>query len=302
MLNLTTINENSPLKQIDGDNLKKRNLFLSIKRDDLLHPSINGNKWRKLKYNLSAMQTQKKSELLTFGGAFSNHIYACAAAGRLLNFKTHGIIRGPKLDLNNPTLQFAQHCDMQLHPVTRLEYKERNNTDYIIQLQKQFPNAYILPEGGTNKAALQGGKELAQSLPDADFIICPTGSGGTLAGLIEGSNKATKVLGIAVLKQAEYLIKEIKILSQAAREQNNWQLLTEFHGGGYGKFTPELWQFCQTMQAQYQLPLEPIYSGKMMYALWQLIEQDFFPAGSRIIAIHTGGLQGLNGLRYRKLI
>ncbi|MGB0948327.1 MAG: 1-aminocyclopropane-1-carboxylate deaminase/D-cysteine desulfhydrase, partial [Pseudoalteromonas marina] len=132
--------------------------------------------------------------------------------------------------------------------------------------------------------------------------ICPTGSGGTLAGLIEGSNTATQIIGIAVLKQAQYLIDEVRELSCKAKSQTNWQLLCDFHGGGYGKFTPELWAFCQHMDIKHNLPLEPIYSGKMMYAIWNLIEQDYFPPGSKIIAIHTGGLQGLEGLKYRQLI
>ncbi|CAM3892862.1 MULTISPECIES: 1-aminocyclopropane-1-carboxylate deaminase/D-cysteine desulfhydrase [Pseudoalteromonas] len=292
----------SALQKITCPLLSEKKISLSVKRDDQLHPLISGNKWRKLKYNLMAMQAQGKTELVTFGGAFSNHIHACAAAGKHFNIKTHGIIRGPELDWQNPTLQFAKQCGMQLHPVTRLEYRERQNPDYFAQLQARFPNAYILPEGGTNKAALQGCSELAKSLPQADFVICPTGSGGTLAGLTEGCDNSTQILGVAVLKQAEYLINEIKSLSPIAAQQQNWQLLTQFHDGGYGKFSSELWQFCLMMQSQHQLPLEPIYSGKMMYALWQLIEQDYFPEGSRIIAIHTGGLQGLDGLRYRQLI
>lgn len=294
--------ENTPIQQIDSELLKKRNLFVGIKRDDQLHPLLSGNKWRKLKYNLLRMQSLGKTELLTFGGAFSNHIHACAAAGKLFNMPTRSIIRGPDLDPNNPTLQFAAQCGMQLQAVTRLEYKKRHDLAYLTQLQQRHPNAYILPEGGTNQAALVGCKELAQSLPEHDYLICPTGSGGTLAGFIEGSTTSTQVLGVAVLKQAQYLIDEIKTLSLKASQQTNWQLLTQFHDGGYGKFSAELWQFCQQMQSQQQLPLEPIYSGKMMYALWQLIEQDYFPSGSKIIAVHTGGLQGLAGLKYLKRI
>lgn len=296
------IDENSQIQQIDSSFLKKRNIYLGIKRDDLLHPLISGNKWRKLKYNLAYMQKINKTELLTFGGAFSNHIHACAAAGKEFNIKTHAIIRGPELDNNNPTIQFAKHCGMNLHVVNRIEYRKRHDTEYLYVLQERFPNAYIIPEGGTNEHALLGCQELVQSLPEHNYLVCPTGSGGTLAGLIEGSASTTQVIGIAVLKQAEYLSEEIKKLSARANNQTNWQLLTEFHDGGYGKFSPELWQFCQDMGRTYNLPLEPIYSGKMMYALWQLIEQDYFPSGSKIIAVHTGGLQGLNGLKYRGLI
>jgi len=302
MLNLFNIEKDSPVQHIVSECLKKRNIRLSIKRDDLLHPLISGNKWRKLKYNLQYMQATNKTQLLTFGGAFSNHIHACAGAGKLFNIKTHAIIRGPNLDINNPTLQFAKQCSMDLHAITRIEYKQRQDPDYLTQLQARFPHAYIIPEGGSNTYALAGCAELAKSLPEHDYLVCPTGSGGTLAGLIEGSLETTQLLGVAVLKQAEYLNKEITALSKKAAQQSNWQLLTQFHDGGYGKFTRELWQFCQTMQQQYNLPLEPIYSGKMMYALWQLIEQDYFASGSHIMAIHTGGLQGLDGLKYRGLI
>jgi 1-aminocyclopropane-1-carboxylate deaminase len=302
MLKSFELNENNTIQQIDAPLLKKRNIYLGIKRDDLLHPLISGNKWRKLKYNLLRMQALKKTELLTFGGAFSNHIHACAAAGKQFNIKTRAIVRGPELDNTNPTIKFAQQCGMQLHVVNRLEYRQRNDESYLNALHVRFPNAYIIPEGGTNSLALLGCEELVKSLPEHDYLLCPTGSGGTLAGLIEGSDSTTHIIGVAVLKQADYLKDEIRKLSSKANSQNNWQLLTDFHGGGYSKFTPELWQFCQNMSHHHQLPLEPIYSGKMMYALWQLIEQDYFPAGSKIIALHTGGLQGLKGLKYRGLI
>ncbi|MEL0633065.1 pyridoxal-phosphate dependent enzyme [Pseudoalteromonas carrageenovora] len=296
------INENNYIQHIDSLFLKKKNIYLGVKRDDLLHPLISGNKWRKLKYNLTHMRKLNKTELLTFGGAFSNHIHACAAAGKEFNIKTHAIIRGPELDDNNPTIQFAKQCGMQLHVVNRIEYRLRQDEQYLTKLQARFPNAFILPEGGTNEHALLGCKELVHTLPEHDYLVCPTGSGGTLAGLIEGSEQSTQVLGIAVLKQAQYLIDDIKKLSNKAKNQNNWQLLTDHHDGGYGKFSSALWTFCQNMKHTYNLPLEPIYSGKMMYALWQLIEQDYFTPGSKIIAVHTGGLQGLNGLKYRGLI
>ncbi len=294
--------KSSPLYEITNSYITKKKIELFIKRDDLIHPLVSGNKWRKLKYNLIAVKEQRKTELVTFGGAFSNHIHATAAAGKLFGINTHGIIRGPELDLNNPTLKFAKHAGMTLHPVTRTEYRLRNQPEYLSQLQKRFPNAYILPEGGTNSAALQGVKELAKTLPEHDYLFCPTGSGGTLAGLIEGSKESTQVLGVAVLKNADYLKADITQLSKKAKYQDNWQLLCDFHDGGYGKFSDTLWSFCQSFSQEHSIPLEPIYSGKMMYAIWQLIEQDYFPKGAKIIAIHTGGLQGLEGLKYRGLI
>lgn len=293
----------SPLQTIYHPLLKKQQLTLQVKRDDLLHPLISGNKWRKLKYNLllmqKSMQEKHQKTVLTFGGAFSNHIYATAAAGKLFGFNTIGVIRTDALDPCNSTLRFAKACGMRLIAVDRKTYRKRHEAAYQQQLLATYNHAYLIPEGGTNHLATKGVQDLVKSLPEHDYLLSAVGSGGTLAGLINASDTA-KVLGVAVLKQADYLRQEINALT--AEAQCQWQLLTQFHGGGYGRFSPELWQFCQTMHQQHQLPLEPIYTGKLFYALWQLIEQGYFKANSRIIAIHTGGLQGLQGLRYRGLI
>ncbi|KZN58119.1 hypothetical protein N473_05095 [Pseudoalteromonas luteoviolacea CPMOR-1] len=292
----------SPLQTIKHPLLTAKKIQLQVKRDDLLHPSVQGNKWRKLKYNLIALKRQQSQCLLTFGGAFSNHLYATAMASKLFHIPAHFIVRGPHLDLSNPTIRFAKACKVNLHPVTRIEYRQRHDVHYLEQLKRQFPSAFIIPEGGSNQFALQGCKELAQSLPSSDYLCCAVGSGGTLAGILQGVHKTTKVLGFAVLKNAEYLNEEVTTLNPSALKLNNWQILTQFHGGGYGKFSAPIWDFCQTMKRDHHLPLEPIYTGKMMHGLWQMIEQDQFPQHSRIIAIHTGGLQGLDGLRYRHLI
>ena len=295
---ITSIKE-SPMQQIHHPLLRHHNVQLSIKRDDLYHPLIQGNKWRKLKYNLAAFQASECRQLLTFGGPFSNHLYATAAAGKLFGISTIGIVRGPELDMHNPTLRFAHACGMKLVAVTRKDYRLRQQKDYLSELKQRFGNVYILPEGGTNHAALRGVAELAQKLPGHDYLVCATGSGGTLAGLCAGHTQR-KVLGIAVLKNADYLNHEISKLTST--HHCDWQLMQHFHDGGYGRFSDKQWRFCQDFRATYQVPLEPIYTGKMMYALWQLIAQGYFPPGSRIIAVHTGGLQGLNGLRYRGLL
>ncbi|ESP95338.1 MULTISPECIES: 1-aminocyclopropane-1-carboxylate deaminase/D-cysteine desulfhydrase [Pseudoalteromonas] len=299
---LTSSHTESPLQTINHPLLVEKKIDLIIKRDDLLHPTVQGNKWRKLKYNLLELKRQQYQSLLTFGGAFSNHLYATAMASKVFQIPAHFIVRGPNLDPKNPTLRFAKACGVNLLPVTRVEYRQRHETDYLAQLQRQFPTAYIIPEGGSNKFALQGCKELAQSLPRSDYLCCAVGSGGTLAGLLNGIDDATHVLGLAVLKGAHYLNEEVTKLNPSAATKPNWQILSQFHDGGYGKFSAALWQFCQHMKRQYHLPLEPIYSGKMLFGLWQLIQQDYFPRGSTIVAIHTGGLQGLDGLRYRQLI
>ena len=292
----------SPVQEIQHPLLEQKESKLAIKRDDLLLPIISGNKWRKLKYNLINMQTQGCDSFVTFGGAFSNHLYACAMGCKAFNLKGHAIIRGPELDKRNPTIKMALACGMQLHTVDRKTYRQRHNPEYLASLQNQFPNSLIIPEGGTNQAALQGVVELAQSLPKSNYVVCASGSGGTLAGLAKGCTVNTHVIGVAVLKQADYLNHEIRQLLTTQHQGAPWQLLTGFHYGGYGKFTDAVWKFCEFMRQTFHLPLEPIYTGKMLFAIWQLIFQDYFPKGSSIIAIHTGGIQGLDGLKYKRLI
>ena len=292
----------SPIQTLRHPLLNHHNVSLSVKRDDLLHPIISGNKWRKLKYNLIAAHKQQCTNLVSFGGPFSNHLHALAAAGRIFGFSTTAIIRGPEIDSQNPTIRFLHACGMQCYAVDRKTYRLRNSPDYLSQLQAQFTSAFVIPEGGSNLFAIKGVAELSQSLPQFDHLITPVGSAGTLAGLIEGADQMQKIVGLAVLKQADYLIETIKTLSPKACTQSNWRLFTDFHGGGYGRFTPEIWQFCQQMRSDYYLPLEPIYSGKLFHGLFQLIEQGYFKSGSQLCAIHTGGLQGLAGLKYCKRI
>lgn len=292
--------DETPIQKINHSILVENKVSLFVKRDDLTHPLINGNKWRKLKYNLAHAKENNINQLISFSGPFSNHLFALASASRLFNFDTEVIVRGPELDADNPCLKFAAACGVKLTPVNRLTYKRRYDLNYLAELQQSKPKSLIIPEGGSNQLALKGMIELAQSLPKIDEVWCATGSGGTLAGLIEGLPETTKIRGVAVLKQADYLNETIKQLSPKAQQQNNWRLLTDFHYGGYGKFSEELWHFCQNLRDQ--LPLEPIYTGKLFFTLFKLIEQGHFAAGSKIMAIHTGGLQGLSGLKYRKLI
>lgn len=296
MQTITNITE-SPIQTIHHPTLDKYGLTLLVKRDDLLHPVIQGNKWRKLKYNILHLKQAGLEELVTFGGAFSNHLYATSMACKLFAIKAHLIVRGPEIDRHNPTLKMASACGLTLHPVSRVEYRQRNQPEYIQTLQAKFNNAYLIPEGGTNALALQGVEELAHSLPQSDYVMTAVGSGGTVAGLISGLPNHTQVLGVTVLKGTEYLAQEIHELITAQRCAP-WQLLHDFHHGGYAKTTPELLSFCHEMKVKYRLPLEPIYTGKLFYAIFTLAKQGYFKKGSVITAIHTGGLQGLDGLRY----
>jgi 1-aminocyclopropane-1-carboxylate deaminase len=301
----------SPLQVINHPLFVEKKLTVSVKRDDLLHPHISGNKWRKLKFNLIQARKQNINHILSFGGAYSNHIHALAAAGYHFGFKTSAIIRGEPHYANNPTLKQAQKWGMQLHFVSRKEYRERHEIVYLQALQDSHPDAFIVPEGGSNTFATPGIGELCNELKvqcnkRIDHVVTATGSGGTLAGLIVGfSNNQqavkTKITGISVLKQADYLIEEVNSLLQQVniKDPTHWQLQTQFHGGGYAKVSPLLSAFCLQFEQQTQIPVEPIYTGKMFYALFELIKQDYFSPGDNIIALHTGGLQGLQGLASR---
>jgi len=298
----------SPLQVISHPLLTEKNIFLSVKRDDLIHPTISGNKWRKLKFNLLHAEAQGIKNLLSFGGAYSNHIHALAAAAHLFNFNVTGIIRGEAHYASNPTLSQAQAWGMQLQFVDRKTYRLKAQQDYLTQLALDYPNTYLIPEGGTNAFAIPGVEEvvseLMQQIPQhniqqIDHLFTATGSAGTLSGLISGAIKHspnTKVHGIAVLKNADYLNQVVPELVPNAT-QVNWQLHTQFHEGGYGKVSTALAEFCQQFTSHTQIPIEPIYTGKMLYALWQMIAQNKFAEGSHIVALHTGGLQGLAGLK-----
>ena len=264
---------------------------ISIKRLDLVHPQISGNKFFKLKYNLLAAQQQGYKKLLTFGGAYSNHIAATAYAAQLFDFESLGIIRGEELASKplNLTLNTAQQFGMQLQFVMRETYRQKQSPAYLAQLQQDYPEYYVIPEGGTNPLAIQGCTEI---LSDADrqnyaLICCAVGTGGTIAGLIEASHSQQQVLGFFALK-GDFLCREIQQLT----EKRNWQITDQYCCGGYAKTTPELLQFIRTFEQQYNIPLEQIYTGKMLLGLIDLIQQGTFPKDHRILVIHSGGLLG----------
>ena len=308
--NTLFMTNNSPIQLIEHDLFKQRQITVQIKRDDLIHPIISGNKWRKLKYNLIHAKKNNKTSVLSFGGAYSNHIHALAFACYQQGLTSLGIIRGEAHYANNFTLTWAQRWGMKLIFVDRKTYKKRNQQDYLQQLQAQFPQSFIVPEGGSNELALPGMSEVIDELNQQtqfDSLLCPVGSGGTLAGLIMGDKNQHNLLGIAVLKQGmankHYLEDEVKaLLPASAKHYDNWRIEGNMHRGGYGKFTLQDLQRILAFSQQTNIPFEPIYSGKMVLALLDLIEQDYFPAGHKIVMLHTGGLQGLGGLSERQLI
>ncbi|AKD02548.1 pyridoxal-phosphate dependent enzyme [Pontibacter korlensis] len=292
----------APLQKLEDSLLQEQSVTLWVKREDLLHPHISGNKWRKLKYNLQEAKQQGYDTLLTFGGAYSNHIAATAAAGREYGFNTIGIIRGEEHLPLNPTLSFATSCGMQLHYISREKYRLKNEPDFLEELQRQFGKVYLLPEGGTNLLAVKGCTEIVQDIPlEYDYICCAAGTGGTLAGIVASLEGEKQVLGFPALKGGEFLQQEVEelVIAYGGQSYSNWQLITDYHFGGYAKIKPELIAFMEQFKQQHYIPLEPVYTGKMFYGLFDLIRKGYFKRGSTIVAVHTGGLQGNVGFKER---
>ena len=264
-----------------------------IKREDLNHVYASGNKWWKLKYNLVEAQKLGKKSLLTFGGAYSNHIYATAAAAKEIGLKSIGIIRGEEVQPLNHTLSFAESCGMKLHFVSREEYRNKTTDDFIQQLQNKFGDFYLIPEGGTNELAVKGVAEFGSALineVDFDFLCLPVGTGGTMAGIVKALAGRKKILGFSVLKGAGFLNHEVK--KWVGSSFDNWSIVEDYHFGGYAKTTDELIKFISEFEKQHQLPLDQVYTAKMMFGVFDLIKKGFFKSGSTILVLHTGGLQG----------
>ena len=275
--------------------LKAENFQIAVKREDLLHPLISGNKFRKLKYNLEEAKKLQHDTLLTFGGAFSNHILAVAAAGNEFGFKTIGIIRGEELAgkySQNPTLQKAEQLGMNFVFVSREEYRYKAEAKYIEDLRQKYGDFYLIPEGGTNALAVKGCEEIV-TLDDAefDYVCCAVGTGGTISGIINCSKPCQKVLGFPALK-GDFLQEDIRKFAT----NDNWELITDYHFGGYAKTTPQLIDFMNDFYEQYKIPLDPIYTGKMVFGVFDLIKKNYFSKNAKILLIHTGGLQGIKGM------
>ena len=288
----------SPLQKIEGDLLKKKQIELYVKRDDLIHADIQGNKWRKLKYNLYNARLSGINTLLTFGGAYSNHIYATAAAAKLFHFRAIGIIRGEEPEVLSSTLQFAAAQGMELYYMDRESYRQKDDPANIESLHVQIGDFYLIPEGGTNVLAVEGAEEIIDEIDiEFDYICTAVGTGGTLAGLVAGLKGAKHTIGFSSLKGQDTLTAAVKqlVVDFCGQEFSNFVINTDYHFGGYAKVKPELITFIKDFKEEYDVQLEPVYTGKMFYGLFDLIEKDYFPKGARIVALHTGGLQGLSG-------
>ncbi|MFA5298772.1 MAG: pyridoxal-phosphate dependent enzyme [Lutibacter sp.] len=288
------------MQQIHFSEIENSGVTLFIKREDELHPFISGNKYRKLKYNLEEAAKQNKSTLLTFGGAYSNHIAATAAAGFNFDFKTIGVIRGQELGNNlgetienNPTLKFASAQNMQFEFVSRADYLTKTSHEFIASLKEKFGNFYLIPEGGTNSFAVKGCEEiLTKEDAKYDYICCAVGTGGTISGIINSMKNHQKVIGFPALK-GDFLQNEVR---KYILKQHNWSLNTNYHFGGYAKVSEELIIFINKFKRETTISLDPVYTGKMMFGITDLVKNGFFENGTKILAIHTGGLQGIEGM------
>ncbi|MDR0224385.1 MAG: pyridoxal-phosphate dependent enzyme [Myroides odoratus] len=266
---------------------------LFIRREDLLHPEVSGNKFRKLKYNMEAAVSEGHRQVLTFGGAYSNHIAATAAAGRIVGMQTIGVIRGEEIQENyreNPTLKKAEEDGMRFKFVTRTEYRTKDSTAFLTKLAEEFGDFYLVPEGGTNEKAIKGTEEILKEEDGIyDYVCCAVGTGGTIAGIINRSFSHQQIIGFPALK-GDFLMLEIK--KYVSKE--NWRLETAYHFGGYAKYNADLLKFIRHFERDTGILLDPIYTGKLLFGIFDLIEQNQFKKDSKILAIHTGGLQGWN--------
>lgn len=269
---------------------------LYIKREDLLHPVISGNKYRKLKYNLQEAKRSGCHTLLTFGGAFSNHIVAVAAAGRANGFRTIGVIRGEELVSqieDNASLRFARKHQMLLHFVDRTTFRNKADETFLKKLNELYGDFYLIPEGGTNDFAIKGCEEILTEEDKIafDYVCCAMGTGGTISGIINSSIENQEIIGFSSLK-GDFLSDVIRNFVK----QENWSVNSDYHFGGYGKVTDELIQFMNQFYQQTKIPLDPIYTAKMIWGVYDLIHKGYFKPNSKILAIHTGGLQGIYGM------
>jgi len=299
--NINIFNTLSPTQEVSDEITRQHGVSLFIKREDLNHPEIMGNKLRKLKYNIIEATQQNVSTLLSFGGAYSNHILALSAAGRIFGLNTIGIIRGEELANKplNPVLAMACKNGMKLNFISRSAYQKKTTIEFIDLLNKTHGEFYLIPEGGSNDLAIKGATEILDDINgDYDVITCPCGTGGTVAGIIKGvhlQRASTNILGFQVLNADHYIEDAIhSFLPAKTLSQTSWTINSDFHFGGYAKTNNKLLTFIKWFKQTHNIELDFIYTGKMMFGLYNLIQTGYFRKGSRLLAIHTGGTQTAN--------
>jgi 1-aminocyclopropane-1-carboxylate deaminase len=292
----------SPLQELSNDLLRQRQIRLFLKRDDLMNGACQGNKFRKLKYHLEEFYRQRLGQLVSFGGAFSNHLYALAALGYERQIPTVGFIRG-EIDIQNPTIRQIRDWGMKLQPLDRSTYRRRTETSFLQEIRDHYTGAYCIPEGGHHPLAQQGVAGLVdevriQTNDRIDHWICPYGSGSTALGIASRIRERESVIAYVVLKG---LVEKSISKARTGTRENPRQVLrlTEAHFGGFGKRSREIENFIPAFYEEHGVLLDPIYTARMFYRLFQQISNGDFPEGTSILAVHTGGLQGLAGYNYR---
>lgn len=284
----------SPVQKVNFPLLEKTGVDLYVKREDLIHPVISGNKWRKLKYNLEYILNEQKEVAVTFGGAFSNHIYAFAGACNIYDIKGVAFIRGEVDDLNNPTLQYARKMGILLESLSRSEYRRKDNSEFLSTLGRMYNNSHIIPEGGSNDLGFLGCKEIGseEDLSNYTHVCIAAGTGCTAAGII--SSGCQKIEVYPALK-GDFMEGEIRKWIGAKSE---FDLIRNYHFDGYARTSNSLISFINDFYQTTSIPLEPIYTGKMFYGIFDRIRNGVYKKGDRLLAIHTGGLQGIAGYNY----
>ncbi len=284
-------------QKVDLPILNKKKIELFIKREDLIHTIISGNKFRKLKYNILELKKLRKRQIITFGGAFSNHLFACAYLGYTNKIKTVGIIRGEELEFEelNYNLKQCQKFGMELKFISRNEYKERNNLRYQKYLLNKFDRSYLIPEGGTNDLGVLGCQEiLNENDKYFDSICCPVGSGGTISGLINESKETQIVIGFSALKSSG-----VEKVINGFVTKKNWKIYQDDLFGGYSKIDEKLVSFINDFFRNYKILLDPIYNSKMLYKIISLINNNNHDFGKKILMINTGGLHSIKGINQK---
>lgn len=275
------------IQKINSELFSQRGIEVSVLRLDLIHPQISGNKWFKLKYNLQEAKKQGYDTILTFGGAFSNHIHAAAVACKQFGFKSIGVIRGEQSSEANSTLSDANQNGMQLHFVSRDLYKRKAAPEFINELKNKFGDFYLIPEGGDNELGAKGCEAILQGMSDFDLVFCACGTGTTFKGLSKALKPHQQLIGISVLK------------GEGEMTNTYSGILTDYHFGGYAKHTNELLEFKNRFETETQIPLDYVYTAKLFFAGYDRIEKDKIPSGSKLLIIHSGGLQGNAGYEKR---
>jgi 1-aminocyclopropane-1-carboxylate deaminase len=292
----------SPLQKINYSKYPGYDIY--VKRDDLIHHDISGNKFRKLKYNLIEFYKTERKSIIAFGGAFSNLLYTLSVISAEMNIPATFYIRG-EYDPDNPTLKFIKQNGVKMIFMSRSAFKNIRKQEFLDNLQLEFVDSYIIPEGGSNNYAVPGSGEIVEEIilelgEAPDYLVMDLGTGGTFAGVLANLPKKTKLVGIAAIKGVDWDRTLLKIFdgNDSFRKKPNWKILDNYHFGGFAKYNMELIDFINKYKRKYGIALDPVYTAKLVYALHDLLRKGFFKQDSKIVWVHGGGLQGIKGFNY----